>query len=103
MNSLRLPFISPNWVKGEAPAKMRTGTLALETLWTAPASDWVPHSTWTMTAWARPETWACPCAAVSATISFGQVMTLGSRWPLARASAKASIMEGWSLPKLQKR
>src|SRR5215510_5776795 len=103
MNSLRLPGSSPSWVDGDAPAKISTGMRLRAALWTAPASDCVPHSTWTRTAWARPVTWATPCAALSATISAGQVMSRGTGRPVAAAAASASRIAGWSLPKLANR
>ncbi len=102
MNSLRLPRSSPSWVNGEAPAKTSTGTRPRAALCTAPASACVPQSTCTSTACGRPETWAWPCAALIATISFGQVITAGTGRPVARAKAMASTSAGWSLPKLAK-
>ncbi len=94
MNSLRLPRSSPSCVNGERPAKINTGARPLAALCTAPASDCVPHSTCTITACARPVTDAAPCAALSATISLGQVITCGIFFPVARASAMASIRAG---------
>ena len=41
-------------------------------------------------------------AALSATISQGQVMNSGAGRPVAFASASASISAGWSLPRLPK-
>ena len=102
MNSLRLPRSSPAWVNGEAPAKTSIGTRPLAALWIAPASAWVPHSTCTITACGRPETWAKPWAALIPTISFGQVTISGTGRPVARAAAIASTIAGWSLPKLAK-
>ena len=102
MNSLRLPRSSASWVNGEAPATTSTGARPLAALWTAPASAWVPHSTWTRTACGRPDTWAKPCAALMPTISFGQVTMAGTGRPPARAAAIASTSAGWSLPKLAK-
>src|SRR5262245_60008670 len=102
MNSLRLPRISPSWVNGDAPAKINTGTRPLAALCKAPASACVPHSTWTRTACARPVTCAKPCAALSATISFGQVIRLGAGRPVPPASARLSMIAGWSLPRFAK-
>ncbi len=58
MNSLRLPGSSPCWVIGELPANTSTGTRPLAALCSMPPMFWVPHSTCTTTACARPVIWA---------------------------------------------
>ncbi|RYP19287.1 hypothetical protein DL767_009676 [Monosporascus sp. MG133] len=64
---------SPHIVTGAVPARIMTGMRPLATLWIAPASPYVPHSTRTGTAAGRPVTCAKPQAADRAFISFGAV------------------------------
>src|SRR6185437_2283360 len=64
---------------------------------------WVPHSTYTSTACPCPVAWAYPCAALSATISLGHVITRGNFRPAPAPSASASRIGGWSLPKFANR
>lgn len=64
----------------------------------------VPTSTWTMTAAGFPVTCAYPCAALSATISFGHVTISRRAFPplSERCRSRSSSIAGWSLPQLAK-
>ena len=65
-------------------------------LLTMPPTFWVPESTCTTTACGSPVTMAYAWAAESATVSCGQMISLGSSSarPSALAWARASMMPG---------
>ncbi len=96
MNSVRLPGSSPSWVYGTVPAKTSTGARPRMALLTMPPMFWVPESTCTTTACGSPVTMAYAWAAESATVSCGQMISVGSSSarPSALAWARASMRPG---------